>query len=78
MISIMLYIIHICMGFFADVAYRSSLGPLLTAEAALGWSTRSVGPQTSPGDRMETGCPHPSCRDWPSKDKGADLSHGEN
>lgn len=65
--------IYVC--FFADVAYRSSLGPLLTAEAALGWSTRSVGPQTSPGDRMETGCPPPPCRDWSSKDKGALICH---
>lgn len=29
--------------------------PLFMAEAALGWSARSVGPETSPGDRMKTG-----------------------
>lgn len=34
----------------ADVAYLSSLGPSFMDEAALGWSTRCVGPETSPGD----------------------------
>lgn len=59
----------------ADVAYLSSLAPLFMAEAALGWSTRWDGPETSPGDRMKTGWAPPPCRDWSSKDKGADLSH---